>query len=483
MRLLCFGWLLALCVFSLQMPQFSAFTNGTLLPYYICGPPTDGLPKSLGTWLPYSKRSTAAVGTTATTPRLDYPLDVGNGGSILNTKLVVTNWHNRNSTTACKQVIFVTSALTANAAVVNQIVPGQTHTLTLTINAHPDANGIPQCDTYTSAAQVTADDIANIALDGAVVYAINATGARVGTFTAFGDANLNPVTMQSWVACGPVGTGIAHNQLISCVGQYFGIQWVAPGNLAVGSTVTFKGAAVSDGGYGAHASTLNIILPAAAGIAVTKPTITAIKEIGDVLAVFFNDNAKNAPAGNTPILATKFSVAITVNGAAIPKFNVTQSPALVKIDQTIKGKTVVATVTGFNPTALPSTSAPFTVVVSNGQVSKAVDPAAVLALCPGDVVAQLNLYGMEPDPDNQCQFQTQLVGNNTVTLDATGITYTATSTSTDSTTMTIAIAASVGGTALVAIIAIAGYLYWKRQKDFAERNRVSSIQREFTTRA
>lgn len=467
------------------MPQFSAFTNGTLLPYYICGPPTDGLPKSLGGWLPFSKRSTAAVGTTTTTPRLDYPLDVGNGGSILNTQLVVTNWHNRNTTVACKQVIFVTSALTANAAVVNQIVPGQTHTLTLTINAHPNAAGIPVCDTYTSAAQVTADDIANIALDGAVVYAINPNNnnARVGTFTAFGDANLNPITMQSWVACGPVGTGIVHNQLISCVGQYFGIQWVAPGNLAAGGSVTFKGAGVTDGGYGAHASTLPVITPAAAGIAVTKPTITAIKEIGDVLAIFFNDNAKNAPAGNAPILATKFSVAVTIGTAAVPKFNVTQSPALVKIDQTIKGKSVTATVTGFNAIALPSTSNQFTVLVSSGPVTKAVDSAAILALCPGDVVAQLAMFQMDTDPDNQCQFQMQLVGNNTVTLDATGITLTATSTSTDSTTMTIAIAASVGGTALVAIIAIAGYLYWKRQKDLSERNRVSSIQREFTTRA
>jgi hypothetical protein len=39
----------------------AAFTNGTLVPAYICNPRPDGLPKSFGQLLPYTREQLEAV--------------------------------------------------------------------------------------------------------------------------------------------------------------------------------------------------------------------------------------------------------------------------------------------------------------------------------------------------------------------------------------------------------------------------------------
>ena len=37
---------------TISLCSISAFTNGTLLPAYLCGPQNDGYPKSVGTLIP-----------------------------------------------------------------------------------------------------------------------------------------------------------------------------------------------------------------------------------------------------------------------------------------------------------------------------------------------------------------------------------------------------------------------------------------------
>lgn len=395
-----------LCIFQ----GVHAFTIGYLLPSYICGPPTDGLPKSLGTYLPYVQRATAATGNAFTAPRLDYPLDAAVGGSTSNTKYVLANWHNRNNTVACNFTIFVNTSLTNHPTVVNKIVPGQLHDLTLLINGKfdPNTNTLSQCDFYTSASQVTATDLANIAIDGAVVYAMNASGVRVGNFTNFGKNTAGVTTMQPWAACGPLNTGIVHNQLIdNNVGYYAGIQWLAPANLQVGSNITFTGAAVADTGFGKHKTVIPIVLPGSVGIAlpVATPWISLVIEFGPQLAVFFVDNAKNAPAANAPVIPNLFTVKAKF-GTTVVQVNVTKSPALLDITA-MKGQTITVTVTALNTVlaSIPTTSTPVTLPVSAGPVVKQPDVDKIINLCPADVINDRMNYGQEPDPDNQCDFQ------------------------------------------------------------------------------
>jgi hypothetical protein len=47
---------------ALSVGQVSAFTNGTLVPSYICNPNADGLPKAFAQVLPYTRKNLQVVG-------------------------------------------------------------------------------------------------------------------------------------------------------------------------------------------------------------------------------------------------------------------------------------------------------------------------------------------------------------------------------------------------------------------------------------
>jgi hypothetical protein len=51
---------LAVSAFALAV-QVSAFTNGTLVPAYICNPVDDGMPKAFGQLLPYLRKNGKSV--------------------------------------------------------------------------------------------------------------------------------------------------------------------------------------------------------------------------------------------------------------------------------------------------------------------------------------------------------------------------------------------------------------------------------------
>lgn len=52
----------AIIITALTAASGMAFTNGSLVPAYICNPQADGLPKSFGQLLPYTREPTTKVG-------------------------------------------------------------------------------------------------------------------------------------------------------------------------------------------------------------------------------------------------------------------------------------------------------------------------------------------------------------------------------------------------------------------------------------
>ncbi len=117
----------------------TAFTNGTLLPSYLCGPPNDGYPKSLGGVLKYFHEEGA--------------------------DLYIANIHQQNSTTP--QFGLITVNKTVDVFVENNI--------------------------YDLTLESTSGEL----IEGAIVYAEDCSGNKVGEFVEFG------LSMEPFPACGP----------------------------------------------------------------------------------------------------------------------------------------------------------------------------------------------------------------------------------------------------------------------------------------
>ena len=128
----------------------TAFSNGTLLPSYLCGPPNDGFPKSLGGVLKYFHEEGA--------------------------DLYIANIHQQNSTIPKSGLITVNK--TVDAFIENNI--------------------------YDLSLVSTSGEL----IEGAIVYGEDCTGNKVGEFIEFG------LSMEPFPSCGPNNVGIVHNQEI-----------------------------------------------------------------------------------------------------------------------------------------------------------------------------------------------------------------------------------------------------------------------------
>jgi len=282
----------------LVAPQAEGFSNGTLLPGYLCGPPTDGLPKSVGTLLPYLQLGTALDNYNQFAPgNGTIPIQVlqdpaNNVGAFPPTaKQIIGSFHNGQPDTgyitATKNPIVVvptagTNTLTGAGKYV--ITPGVIHNLTLVVNS-------------------PAFNPAGIALDGAFVYAIDtATGGRIGSFISAGAA------MTNWSACvlrhndlSP-SVGVVHNQVLSDCASYGGLLWRAPDRII--GTVQFMGAGVTDDGYGPFATvwntTRNSTAPPISTVirALTKNTTFGGAQVTSNGAFFLSTALKTLPQEN-----------------------------------------------------------------------------------------------------------------------------------------------------------------------------------------
>lgn len=173
----------------------TAFTNGTLLPSYLCGPPNDGFPKSLGDILKYFHEEGA--------------------------DLYIANIHQQNSTTP--QFGLITVNKTVDVFVENNI--------------------------YDLTLESTSGEL----IEGAIVYAEDCSGNKVGEFVEFG------LSMEPFPACGPNNVGIVHNKEME-ESIYTGIKWKAPPFNGC-DVLNFKGLAVVDNtGFGFHSTLHTLIL-------------------------------------------------------------------------------------------------------------------------------------------------------------------------------------------------------------------------------
>jgi hypothetical protein len=223
-----------------------SFTNGTLLPSYLCGPQGDGYPKSVGTLIPFLQLGNLGTPYNQFPPgNGTIPILINDGinnqlGNALapNAQQIIGSFHNGNPntgyTTATKNPVLIvptdfTDFNTGNINPYFVILPDTDYNMSIVVNS-PIFND------------------PNVALDGAFVYALDAgTGLRIGSFTFTGN-NMSP-----WYACSlgnlyPFNTGIVHNQLLSETPIYSNIIWRSP-RYFIGN-VTFIGAGVTDAGYG-----------------------------------------------------------------------------------------------------------------------------------------------------------------------------------------------------------------------------------------
>ena len=223
-----------------------SFTNGTLLPSYLCGPQGDGYPKSVGTLIPYLQLGTINTPYNQFHPGTgSIPILINDGvnnqvGNALapNAQQIIGSFHNGNPangyimTTKNIVTIVPTDFTNLNTGTVNPyfvISPNTLYNMSIVVN-YPVFND------------------PNIALDGSFVYALdNGSNKRVGTFTYTGN-NMSP-----WYACSLGGlyhpnTGIVHNQLLTEMPIYSNLTWLSPS--VINGNITFIGAGVTDAGFG-----------------------------------------------------------------------------------------------------------------------------------------------------------------------------------------------------------------------------------------
>ena len=209
--------ILLLSTFSYLFTCVNSFTNGTLLPSYLCGPQNDGYPKSVGALIPFLQLGEL------NTPYNFFP----HGGGDIPIK-TVNNGYNKNNKNnknialapSAKQIIGAfhngQPATNYTTPLVNPIIIVPTDFTNFTTGiVNPNFKIFP--DTLYNMSLVvnlpTFNDPA-IALDGAFVYAFDdVLQIRTGVFTISG------ANMENWYACTlnnqyPINTGIVHNKLL-----------------------------------------------------------------------------------------------------------------------------------------------------------------------------------------------------------------------------------------------------------------------------
>jgi hypothetical protein len=378
--------MLFLAVFLLLCAQqVSAFTNGTLLPAYLCGPFGDGFPKTVGGVVAF------------------FQLETGSPPSLLHTQQTITSFHNRLEISPLLNALNVQAQPTgipaSEGAPNTQLRAGQLYDITLLGTTYAN-NSLP-------AQNLTGFAVApDVVVDGAIVYAETTNHSRVGRFTAFG------ASMVAWSACGPRSVGVVHTGLLGTdeVPPYSGLQWRAPWDLPVGTTVRFKGAAVTDNGFGPHATDFTIQAPATNRP--PTPNITAVlQRDSDTLLIFFVDPTKRLPATEN-WKAAAFVVTITSpqNGRVLSNFTAQQTKSPISVSTNRLPRFVQVQLTAKNGNGLSDKSNQVAVTLTGGESStdKTSFFSKVLKLCNRATLASAVRFGMDGDLDNSCAFISKL---------------------------------------------------------------------------
>jgi len=225
--------------------QVAAFTNGTLVPAYICNPVDDGMPKAFGQLLPYLRKNGKTVAFD-TNPGDNFNnatrLNTTAAAPVGNSAYITANFHNSpNSITSIQQVIKVTTASGG------PIVAGQANQLVLN------------------------SAIAGVELVGVLIYAKDPSGRRIGTMTDQGGI------LAPFPGCGlnPEGktVGVIQTMSVAKNGTYTQLFYNAP-PYASGS-ITFQGLGVTNSGFGVFNYTMPVTGTTITCIPVTPPATAA----------------------------------------------------------------------------------------------------------------------------------------------------------------------------------------------------------------
>jgi len=208
--------------------QVAAFTNGTLVPAYICNPVDDGMPKSFGQLLPYLRKNGKTVAFDAN------PGDNFNNATRLNTTAampmgnsayITSNFHN-----SANNIVSVQQVITVTTASGGPIMAGQANRLVLN------------------------SAVAGVELVGVLVYGKDQNGKRIGTMTDQGGI------LVPFPGCGlnPEGqtVGVIQTMPVAKNGTYTQLFYNAP-PYASGS-ITFQGLGVTNSGFGVFNFTIPV---------------------------------------------------------------------------------------------------------------------------------------------------------------------------------------------------------------------------------
>jgi len=234
-------------------PRVSAFTMGKLIPAYICAPAGDGMPKSFGQLLQLTRNQLGKVAFNANAGMNTDPAPMFNATApsmVANSAYILASCHNSfNKIEALKQGIQVTTVSG------KEIIAGLPNALNL-------SSGDPAA-----------------AIDGALLYAVDAKGDRVGSFAD----SAKPPIFEDFPGCGHSKqgqmAGVVQSGVISDKSFYSTLNFNAPIDLQ--GTVMFIGLSVTDNGFGVFNWTLPVIPCTAAGgkvvpATVPPPTVKAV---------------------------------------------------------------------------------------------------------------------------------------------------------------------------------------------------------------
>jgi len=217
---------------------------GKLVPAYICNPMNDSLPKNFGELLQLTRNQVPIVAFNQDPAMNSNPAPMFNATApsmIANSAYILASCHNS----------------------VNTVAPLDPGLQLTTVSGGPITAGLPNALNFT-----TGDP--NLALDGVLVYAMNAQGNRVGSFTDKG----SPPVFADFEGCGRSiqgqWAGVIQQGLVSNNAFYSMLNFNAPIDLQ--GTVTFKGLSVTDGGFGVFNFTLPVQPCSAVGGVPAAPT-------------------------------------------------------------------------------------------------------------------------------------------------------------------------------------------------------------------
>jgi len=210
-----------------------SFTNGSLVPAYICSPRPDGLPKAFSQLLPYMRKNGKTVAFDSK-PGDNFNnatrLNATTANPLGNSAYILANFHNAaNRLTAIQQGINVTTASGG------PIIAGQPNRLILN------------------------SQIAGVELVGALLHAENAQGERIGSFTDQG----TPQIFYPFAGCGlnKQGkiSGVIQSMSVAKNGTYSQLFFDAPFD-ALGN-ITLAGLSVTNSGFGVWSYSFQVVPP------------------------------------------------------------------------------------------------------------------------------------------------------------------------------------------------------------------------------